>query len=136
MNSGSNSTDSLHIAFYNFCRVHETTRTTRAQTLGLTDRSWTIGELIDAALGTQPITPVTNASDLRTIACAIGSFEIKRICCTTRAGWCDPEGEKLAVFLQRKMVAIGTLRRFCHVRRMVAFGGKAEVTPDCGIGHS
>jgi IS1 family transposase len=56
---------SLHIAFYNFCHVHETTRTTPAVGLGLTDHAWSIGELIDAALKTQPITPETTAPDRR-----------------------------------------------------------------------
>jgi hypothetical protein len=32
---------------------------------GIADRVWTIGDLLDAALATQPITPETTASDLR-----------------------------------------------------------------------
>lgn len=56
---------SLHIAFYNLCRFHESLRMTPAQALGLTDRCWSIGDLIDAALATQPITPVTTAPDRR-----------------------------------------------------------------------
>jgi IS1 family transposase len=39
----------LWIAFYNFCRVHETLRMTPAMALGVTDHIWTIGELIAAA---------------------------------------------------------------------------------------
>jgi IS1 family transposase len=40
----------LYFAHYNFCRVHETVRTTPAVALGVADHVWTIGELIDAAL--------------------------------------------------------------------------------------
>jgi hypothetical protein len=36
---------------------------TPAKALGVADRVWTIGDLIDAALATQPITPVTTAPD-------------------------------------------------------------------------
>ncbi len=40
----------LWIAFYNFCRVHETLRCTPAMEQGVTDHVWSIGDLIDAAL--------------------------------------------------------------------------------------
>jgi hypothetical protein len=33
--------------------------------LGIADRVWTIGELVDAAPATQPITPETTAPDRR-----------------------------------------------------------------------
>jgi hypothetical protein len=33
--------------------------------LGIAERVWTIGDLVDAALATQPITPVTTAPDRR-----------------------------------------------------------------------
>jgi hypothetical protein len=33
--------------------------------LGITDRVWTIADLIEAALSTQPITPVPSAPDRR-----------------------------------------------------------------------
>jgi IS1 family transposase len=56
---------SLYVAHYNLCRVHETLRSTPAQALGVADRVWTIGDLLDAALATQPITPVTTAPDRR-----------------------------------------------------------------------
>jgi IS1 family transposase len=56
---------SLHVAFYNLCRAHEALRTTPAVSLGITDHVWSIGKLIDAALATQPITPITAASDRR-----------------------------------------------------------------------
>jgi IS1 family transposase len=46
---------SLHIAFYNLCRVHEAHRTiTPAMSLGITDRVWSIGDLVDAALAITP----------------------------------------------------------------------------------
>jgi IS1 family transposase len=56
---------SLHVAFYNLCRVHEALRSTPAMALGIADRVWTIGDLIDAALATQPIAPETTAPDRR-----------------------------------------------------------------------
>jgi hypothetical protein len=33
--------------------------------LGIADRVWTIADLLEAALATQPITPVTTAPDRR-----------------------------------------------------------------------
>lgn len=56
---------SLWVSFYNLVRVHEALRTTPAVALGVANHVWTIGELIDAALATQPITPVTTAPDRR-----------------------------------------------------------------------
>ncbi len=41
----------LYVAHYNLCRVHETIRVTPAMQLGVADHIWTIGELIEAALG-------------------------------------------------------------------------------------
>lgn len=49
---------SLYVAHYNFCRVHETLRITPAVAQGLTDHVWTIGELLDAALGVPLPKPV------------------------------------------------------------------------------
>jgi IS1 family transposase len=37
---------SLHFAYYNFCRVHQTLRVTPAMEAGLTDRVWSIDDLI------------------------------------------------------------------------------------------
>jgi IS1 family transposase len=55
---------SLYVAHYNFCRVHEAHgNMTPAMSLGLADHVWSLGELIDAVLGTQPITPRTAAPD-------------------------------------------------------------------------
>ncbi|MGO9049631.1 MAG: hypothetical protein ACLP19_04060 [Xanthobacteraceae bacterium] len=56
---------SLYLAHYNLCRVHEALRSTPAMALGIADRVWTIGDLLDAALATQPITPTTTAPDRR-----------------------------------------------------------------------
>jgi IS1 family transposase len=55
----------LHVAFYNLCRVHESLRSTPAMALGVADRAWTIEDLIEAALGTQPIAPETTGPDRR-----------------------------------------------------------------------
>jgi hypothetical protein len=43
------------------CRVHEALRTTPAVALGLSDRVWTIGDLLDAALAVAPADPTTTA---------------------------------------------------------------------------
>lgn len=56
---------SLYVAHYNLCRVHESLRTTPAVALGIADRVWTIGDLLDAAMATQPIDPVVSAPDRR-----------------------------------------------------------------------
>lgn len=40
----------LHFGYYNFCRVHGSLRTTPAMAAGLTDRIWTIRELVEIAL--------------------------------------------------------------------------------------
>jgi IS1 family transposase len=55
----------LYVAHYNLCRVHEALKATPAKALGVVDRNWSIGELIDAALATQPITPVPTAPERR-----------------------------------------------------------------------
>ena len=49
---------SLYVAHYNLCRVHEALRTTPAVALGIVDRVWTIGDLIDAVLPLEPNRPV------------------------------------------------------------------------------
>jgi hypothetical protein len=56
---------SLYVAHYNLCRVHESLRSTPALALGIADRVWTIADLLDAALATQPITPKETAPDRR-----------------------------------------------------------------------
>jgi IS1 family transposase len=55
----------LYVAHYNLCRFHEALKATPAKALGVTDRVWTIGELIDAALATQSIAPTPTAPDRR-----------------------------------------------------------------------
>jgi hypothetical protein len=50
---------SLYVAHYNFCRVHETLRSTPAMALGLADHPWSIGELI------KPPKPVPSVPDRR-----------------------------------------------------------------------
>jgi hypothetical protein len=56
---------SLYVSHYNLCRVHEALRTTPAVALGIADRAWGIGDLLDAALATQPIEPVVTPPDRR-----------------------------------------------------------------------
>src|ERR1700726_1812870 len=36
----------LHLAYYNFCRVHKTLRVTPGMEAGITDRVWDIAELL------------------------------------------------------------------------------------------
>ncbi len=48
---------SLYVSHYNLCRVHETIRMTPAMARGVTDHIWTIGELIEAALGDETPKP-------------------------------------------------------------------------------
>lgn len=48
---------SLYVAHYNLCRVHEALRTTPAVALGITDRVWTIGDLLEATLALEPNRP-------------------------------------------------------------------------------
>ena len=55
----------LHVAFYNLCRVHESLRSTPAMALGIADRVWTIGDLLDAALTVVPPLPTPTAPDRR-----------------------------------------------------------------------
>jgi len=38
----------LHVAFYNFCRIHGTTRVTPAMAAGITDHVWELEELLAA----------------------------------------------------------------------------------------
>jgi len=55
----------LHVAFYNFARVHESLRSTPAMALGIADQVWTIGDLVDAALGAVPPVPTPTAPERR-----------------------------------------------------------------------
>lgn len=56
---------SLYVTHYNFCRVHEAHHTTPAVALGVAERVWTIGDLLDAALTAAPQEPTTTAPDRR-----------------------------------------------------------------------
>lgn len=47
----------LHVAHWNFCRIHEAHKQTPAMMLGLTDHAWSIGELLDNALVGEPFIP-------------------------------------------------------------------------------
>jgi hypothetical protein len=47
------------------CLVHEALRSTPAMALGIAGHVWSIGELLDAALATQPIAPTPTAPDRR-----------------------------------------------------------------------
>lgn len=58
---------SLYVGHYNLCRVHEALRTTPGVALGVADRVWTIGDLIDAALPLEPNKPVRTVRNFRVI---------------------------------------------------------------------
>lgn len=58
---------SLYVAHYNLCRVHEAIRTTPAVALGITDRVWTIGDLLDAALPLEPNRKIRVSRNFRVI---------------------------------------------------------------------
>ena len=45
---------SLHVAWYNFCRVHESLRITPAMEAGITDHVWSVEELVTRALSAEP----------------------------------------------------------------------------------
>ena len=49
---------SLYVSHYNLCRVHEALRTTPGVALGIADRVWAIGDLLDATLAVEPNRPV------------------------------------------------------------------------------
>jgi IS1 family transposase len=61
----------LYVAHYNLCRVHESlspnarNQATPAMALGITDRVWSLGDLIDAALAVATPDPTETAPDRR-----------------------------------------------------------------------
>jgi hypothetical protein len=55
----------LYVAHYNLCRAHEALRTTPAKALGVTDKAWSIAQLVDAALAVAPLLPTETPSDRR-----------------------------------------------------------------------
>jgi IS1 family transposase len=58
---------SLYVTHYNLCRVHEALRTTPAVALGVTDRVWGIGDLLDATLSLEPNRPARIKRNFRVI---------------------------------------------------------------------
>jgi IS1 family transposase len=56
---------SLYVAFYNLCRTHEALRMTPAMAIGITDRVWSVGELIEAALKAVPTKPTPTPAQRR-----------------------------------------------------------------------
>jgi len=52
---------SLHFAFYNYCRAHQTLGTTPAVAAGVTDHTWTLDELI-GLLEAAEATPIRRGS--------------------------------------------------------------------------
>jgi IS1 family transposase len=66
----------LHVAFYNFARMHESLRSTPAMALGIADRVWTISDLLDAALAAVPPLPTPTAPDRRRQFRVIGGGRI------------------------------------------------------------
>ena len=56
---------SLYVAHYNLCRVHESLRQTPAMALGIADRAWSLGQLIDAALAVASPNPTETAPERR-----------------------------------------------------------------------
>jgi IS1 family transposase len=56
---------SLHVAFYNLCRTHEALKATPAMALGIADRVWSVGDLIEAALKAVPTKPTPTPAQRR-----------------------------------------------------------------------
>lgn len=46
---------SLHVCWHNFCRVHETLRTTPAVAVGVADHVWSVAELVETAQTMAPV---------------------------------------------------------------------------------
>ena len=55
----------LYVAQYNFCRLHEALRTTPAMAIGVAERTWSIAQLVDAALAVAPALPTETPPDRR-----------------------------------------------------------------------
>lgn len=49
---------SLYVAHYNLCRVHGALRTSPAVALGIAQRVWSIGDLLDTTLSLEPNRPI------------------------------------------------------------------------------
>jgi hypothetical protein len=100
----------LHVSFYNLCRVHETLRSTPAMALGIADRVWSIGDLLDAALAAEPPKPTPTAPDRRRQApqfrgpCPDFNFEVSRFALDCSDSDCTHEG-----IMIRKIIGIGMI---------------------------
>jgi len=55
----------LYVGFYNLCKSHEALRMTPAMALGITDRVWSVGDLIEAALKAVPPVPTPTPAQRR-----------------------------------------------------------------------
>src|SRR6202171_1874274 len=67
----------LYVAHYNLCRVHEALRTTPAKAVGVADRAWTIGQLLDAALAVAPALPTETPRDRRRVFTVIEGGKLR-----------------------------------------------------------
>jgi len=55
----------LYVAHYNLCRIHEALKVTPAKAIGVADRTWSIGQLVDAALAVASALPTETPPDRR-----------------------------------------------------------------------
>jgi IS1 family transposase len=55
----------MYVMHYNFCRSHEALRVTPAKALGIADRAWSIGQLVESALAVAPALPTETPPDRR-----------------------------------------------------------------------
>jgi hypothetical protein len=55
----------LYVCHYHLVRQHESLRTTPAKALGVVDKTWSIAQLVDAALAVAPALPTETPSDRR-----------------------------------------------------------------------
>jgi hypothetical protein len=55
----------LYVVHYNLCRLHEALRTTPAKAIGVADRAWSIGQLVNAALAVAPALSTETPPDRR-----------------------------------------------------------------------
>jgi len=76
----------LWVAYFNFCRVHETLRVTPAMAAGLTDHVWSIGELLTAALDmpSAPVSPVAPEPEPEPIAIGLSAKQAGSMSASTR----------------------------------------------------
>ncbi len=81
----------LFVAYFNFCRVHETLRVTPAMAAGLTDHVSSLAELLTAALATPPtpVEPQTPRHDPEPIAVGLSAKQAGNMSESTRRrrGW-------------------------------------------------